>query len=162
VTVADLARELGTTDRTLRRLAEVGTIGGGRRSLRRALPDEAAYLRDHWQLLSTLRAALRTEPKVMAALLFGSVAAGTDTPASDLDLIVALDGEPTLRELLQLRERIATKVGRRVDLFNLADLQAEPERLAPIVAEARPVVDRAAVWPRLRAHRRRRSRRRSA
>src|SRR5256885_11010815 len=105
MTVGDLARELGTTDRTLRRLAEVGTIGArhGRRSLRRVLSDEEPYLRSHWDLLSQLRAALRTEPRVVAALLFGSAAVGTDTASSDPDLLAATDDQPTLRHLQQPR-----------------------------------------------------------
>jgi predicted nucleotidyltransferase len=161
VSVIDLAQELGTTDRTLRRLAEVGTIRSGRRraGLRGALSREESYLRGHWELLSRLRAALRTEPSVMAALLFGSVAAGTDSPASDIDLVVALDGDARLRDLYQLGRRLARKVGRPVDLFNLDDLLAEPARLGPIIDEARPVVDRAHVWPRLQTLRRKLSRR---
>ena len=115
---------------------------------------------EHWQVLTDLRAALRTEPSVVAALVFGSVATGADTPSSDVDLVVALQGEPSLGELRRLGDRIARKIGRRVDLFNLDDLLAEPDRLAPVVDEARPVVDRAYVWPRLVAHRRRLGRRR--
>jgi len=162
MTVVDLARELGTTDRTLRRMAKVGTIGAarGRGGLQRALVEEESYLRAHWEVLSRLRQALRTEPRVVAALIFGSVAVGHDTAGSDLDLVVALDTEPTLRELHRLRQRLASKVGRRIDLFNLTDLLAEPDRLAPIVDDARPVVDRAGVWPRLREHRRKLARRR--
>jgi predicted nucleotidyltransferase len=157
MSVVDLARELGTTDRTLRRLAEVGTIHSGRprAGLRKVLQDEETYLRDHWHLLSALRAALRTEPKVIAALLFGSNATGADLPESDVDLVVAMEGEPTLRELNQLRRRIATRIGRPVDLFNLEDLAAETDRLVPVIDQARPIVDRAYVWPRLVAYRRR-------
>jgi predicted nucleotidyltransferase len=161
MTVVDLARELGTTDRTLRRLAEVGTIRStrARGGSAKAVLREAPYLESHWQLLRQLRAALRTEPKVVAALLFGSVARGEDTPASDVDLVVALDGDPTLVQLNRLRKRIARKLDRTVDLFNLDDLVAQPELLDPIIDEARPVVDRASVWPRLLAFRRRRTRR---
>ncbi len=38
---------------------------------------EREYVRRSWRLLSTLRAALRTEQNVRFALLFGSVARGT-------------------------------------------------------------------------------------
>jgi predicted nucleotidyltransferase len=151
--VTDLARELGTTDRTLRRLAALGTVRSGHRRGRpaRALRQEESYLKEHWALLSQLRAALRTEPRVVAALLFGSVAAGNDTPASDLDLAVAIDGDHGLTYLHQLRVRLSTKVGRRIDLFDLDDLIAQPELLASVLDEARPIVDRELVWPRLRA-----------
>jgi len=164
MSVGDLARELGTTDRTLRRLAGVGTIRshGTRPGLRRALPAEAPYLRGHWKLLSGLRAALRTEPKVLAALLFGSVATGHDSPSSDIDLVVAVESDPSLRDLNDLRRRIEGTVGRTVDLFVLDDLLAEPERLGPILDEARPIVDRACVWPQLQDLRRKLSRGNSA
>ena len=53
-----LADELGTTDRTLRRLAEVGTIrsGDARGGLRKALLLEESYLRAHWEVLIRARA----------------------------------------------------------------------------------------------------------
>ena len=153
MTVGALARELGTTDRTLRRLADTGAIRSksARGGPRRAIASEESYLRDHWALLRSLRAALRTEPRVTAALLFGSTARGDDGPGSDVDLIVAVEGDPSLTERVRLGNRIAQKTGRRVDLFILADLLVEPKRLGPILAEARPIVDRAHVWPRLQS-----------
>jgi predicted nucleotidyltransferase len=115
---------------------------------------EASYLRDHWALLSQLRAALRTEPRVVAALLFGSMALGTDTPASDVDLAVAIDGDHDLTYLYRLQRRLSARIGRRIDLFDLEDLIVQPELLVSVMDEARPVVDRTHVWPRLRAARR--------
>jgi predicted nucleotidyltransferase len=85
----------------------------------------------------------------VAALLFGSTARGDDGPWSDVDLVVAMEGAPTLTERVRLRNRIAQKTGRRVDLFILADLLVEPELLDQVLTEARPIVDRAHVWPRL-------------
>jgi predicted nucleotidyltransferase len=163
MTAVSLAHDLGTTDRTLRRLAGVGAIGPGSAGggLRKTLSREESYLRTHWDLLRGLREALRTEPRVVAALLFGSTARGDDTPSSDVDLVVALDGDPTLRDLHQLSTRVSRKVGRVVDLFYLDDLLAEPDRLGPIVDEGRPVVDRALVWPRMRLQSRKWSRSRA-
>jgi predicted nucleotidyltransferase len=156
MSVTELARELGTTDRTLLRLAALGTVRSGRRRGRpaRAVLQEEAYLRDHWALLSQLRVALRTEPRVVAVLLFGSVATGNDTPASDVDLAVAIEGDHDLTDLHHLRVRLSARIGRRIDLFDLDDLILQPELLAGVLDEARPVVDRAYVWPRLRAARR--------
>lgn len=156
MSVTELAQQLGTTDRTLRRLATLGTIrtGSRRGGPARALLHEASYLKEHWSVLSDLRAALRTEPRVVAALLFGSVAAGNDTPQSDIDLAVAFDGDHDLTELHRLRMRLSRKIGRRVDLFDIDDLLVQPELLASVLHNARPVVDRAYVWPRLRAARR--------
>jgi len=86
-------------------------------------------------------------------MLFGSIAKGTDTPSSDVDLIVDLDSQDPLA-IRKLRQRLAEKVARPLDLFLLSDLEAEPETLLPILSDARPVVDRAGVWPRL-GHQRR-------
>jgi predicted nucleotidyltransferase len=101
-----------------------------------------------------LRAVLRTEPRVVAALLFGSTAAGRDTPASDVDLAVAIDGDHDLTDPHRLRRRLAARLGRQIDLFDLEDIILQPELPAGVLEEARPVVDRAHVWPRLQAARR--------
>ena len=114
---------------------------------------EEEWLRGHWQVVSGLRRALRSEPSVRAALLFGSVAKGTDTPASDIDVIVDMQGDNQM-ELRGLRRRLARKLGRSIDLFLLSDLEAEPERLLPIVSHARPIVDRVGTWQRLSQQRR--------
>jgi predicted nucleotidyltransferase len=150
-----LANELGTSDRTLRRLAESGVVRSSpRASGHHPLPiAEVEWLRDHWRVVSELRRALRSEPSVRAALLFGSVARGTDTPASDIDLVVDLKSVDQM-ELRELRRRLSSKVRRSIDLFALSDLEAEPELLLPIMSYARPIVDRAGVWKRLAQQRR--------
>jgi len=150
-----LARELGTTDRTLRRLADTGTLKVSRRAGRHRVvrPGEEAYLRSHWTLLNDLRVALRTEPAVRMAVLFGSVALGDDHPGSDLDLLVDLGDAATLRQRWGLRRRLSQKTGREIDLFVLDDLRPQPEILSPILDAARPIIDRHAGWPELLAQR---------
>jgi predicted nucleotidyltransferase len=152
---AGLANELGTSDRTLRRLAEAGVIRSRRRaSGHHPVPVvEEEWLRGHWQVVSGLRRALRSEPSVRAALLFGSVAKGADTPASDIDVVVDLQSDNQMK-LRGLRRRLARKLGRSIDLFLLSDLEAEPERLLPIMSHARPIVDRVGTWQRLSQQRR--------
>ena len=51
---------------------------------------EREFLRRSWQLLSLLRKALRTEPTVALAVLFGSAARGEMHSESDVDVLVAL------------------------------------------------------------------------
>ena len=85
-----------------------------------------------------------------AAVLFGSTAVGTDHVSSDVDLIVDLAGDDPLA-LGRLRRRLTRK---RLDLFRLADLEAEPEILVPLLDYARPIVDREFVWPRVLRRRR--------
>ncbi len=149
-TLALLAEELGVNERTLRRAINEGTLRGARPTPRRLdLPlSERSYLRRAWSLLSALRAALRTERNVRFALLFGSAAAGTDTPHSDVDVLVDLR-DPSLERVVDLSQRLTDVVGRPVDVVRLQDAEAEPLFLADVVAEGRVLIDREELWPRL-------------
>src|SRR5438876_9713205 len=87
-----LANELGTSGRTLRRAAARGAIRCRRATERRIVvpPQEYDYVRRHWPLFDRLLDALRTQPNVRLAVLFGSVARGEESADSDLDLAVEL------------------------------------------------------------------------
>jgi len=63
-------------------------------------------------LLDVLRRALK-HPRIRAAFVFGSLAAGTEKAHSDLDLMVI--GECGLRELSGLLENVADELGREVN-----------------------------------------------
>jgi predicted nucleotidyltransferase len=146
-----LAIELGTTERTLRRFADTGTLRVSRRGRghRHTAPGEEDYLRRHWRLLSALRSVLRTERRVRTAIVFGSVARGDDRTESDVDLLVDYEGESSLTERRLLKNRLASGLGRKVDLFFLDDLASQPAILKSIIPEARPVIDRDFRWRRL-------------
>ncbi len=150
MSLALLAEEVGVHERTLRRAINEGALRGARPTPRRLeLPlSERQYVRRSWSLLSSLRAALRTEQNVRFALLFGSAAAGTDSPASDVDLLVDLR-DARLERVIDLSDKLTSAVGRRVDVARLEDAEADPLFLADVVAEARVLVDRAALWPQL-------------
>ncbi|MGO9883298.1 MAG: type VII toxin-antitoxin system MntA family adenylyltransferase antitoxin [Solirubrobacteraceae bacterium] len=111
---------------------------------------EREYVRRSWKLLSALRAALRTEHNVRFALLFGSVARGTDAPGSDVDVLVALR-DPDLRRIVELSAKLTAATGRNVDVVRLEDAQSEPSFLADVITDGRVLVDREGVWPRLRS-----------
>jgi predicted nucleotidyltransferase len=100
-------------------------------------------------LLSGLKQALRTEQNVRFALLFGSAATGTDTPASDVDVLVDLR-DASLDRVVDLSSKLGTVTGRRVDVVRLQDAEAEPSFLANVVADGRVLVDREEQWARLR------------
>src|SRR3989304_5014989 len=102
-----LAEEVETSERTLRRAANRGTIRVVRKSprwtlvpsdgyeyVRRRRPlvpsDEYEYVRRRWPLVRALLRELRPLPAVRLAVLFGSVARGTESPESDLDILVRL------------------------------------------------------------------------
>jgi predicted nucleotidyltransferase len=148
--LTQLARTLGVSDRTLRRAANSGLLHVVRLSERRLqLPAaERRYIEQHWSLLAGLRRALRTEPNVAMAVLFGSVARGDETPGSDVDVLVDLH-DPDRFRMLALEERLSSAVGRDVQLLRLADAQREPMLLAEVLDDGRVLADRHQRWRRL-------------
>jgi uncharacterized protein len=147
-----LAEEVGVNERTLRRAVSRGTLRGSRPTPRKLdLPlSEREYVRRSWGLIATLHAALRTEPNVRFALLFGSGAVGTDTPESDVDVLVHLR-DAGFERLVDLAAKLTRLVGRPVDVVEFQDAEAEPSFLAEVIADGRVLVDRDELWPTLRA-----------
>ena len=143
-----LARRLGASERTLRRAANLGLLRAERMSERRLrLADgERRYLERRWPLLSGLRRALRTEPNVRLAVLFGSVARGDDEDGSDVDVFVDLRDGNWLR-LAELEERVSRAVARDIRLMRLADAQNEATLLGEVLADGRVLLDRDDEWP---------------
>ncbi|MCU0619401.1 MAG: nucleotidyltransferase family protein [Gemmatimonadaceae bacterium] len=86
-------------------------------------------------LLSAHRARLAERYGVRELALFGSVARGEATEASDVDLVVEFDPERvTLSSFLDFADDVEALLGRRVDLVSLPKL---PPRLrARVEAEA--------------------------
>jgi predicted nucleotidyltransferase len=81
--------------------------------------------------------------------LFGSAAIGADTPGSDVDVLVELR-DARFERLVDLTTKLTGLVGRRVDLVELKDAEAEPSFLAQVVADGRVLADRQGMWPKLR------------
>jgi predicted nucleotidyltransferase len=150
-----LARELQADERSLRRAVEVGALRCRRPSPRRFEVDDAErdYLRGHWPMLAGLRAALRTEPNVRSAVLFGSAARGAETEESDLDLLVEL-GDDSIAKVAQLEARLEQRLGREVQVVRLAEAAAKPQLLYTVLQEGRPLLDRDGTWRRIRQRQR--------
>jgi predicted nucleotidyltransferase len=111
---------------------------------------ERAYLQANWPLLAGLREALRTEPSVRAAILFGSYARGDQHLLSDVDILVQAQPETPMRGIAnRLRERFDMSF----HLIALEDAEMAPLLLSEIVGEGRVLVDRIQLWPRLTADR---------
>src|SRR3954452_1358580 len=110
-----LADEMGINERTLRRAFNEGTLRGNRLSPRRLkLPvAEREYIRTHWSLLAQLRRALRTEPAVRFALLFGSTARGDDSAESDVDLLIEMR-DPSFDRRIDLAQKLEERLERKV------------------------------------------------
>jgi predicted nucleotidyltransferase len=148
--VSQLAAELDAPERTLRRAVALGAVRSRRLSARRLrLADsepEPEYLRDHWGLVSELRGAFRTEPRVRHAVLFGSMARGDDDISSDVDLLVNFREEERL-DRLRLASRIERRIGREVDVANLKRAERrDPLFLLQALDEGRVMVDRDGEW----------------
>ena len=73
---------------------------------------------------------LRQEYGVASLRLFGSVARDQAAAGSDVDVLVAFDGEPTFRRFMQLRFRLEALLGTRVDLVTETGLR---DRVRPYV-----------------------------
>ncbi len=148
-----LAEEVDVSERTLRRGVSSELIRARRPSSRRLLISEreVAWVRSHWQLVSELRAALRTEPNVELAVLFGSVARGDDVAGvSDVDLLVGLR-RPAPGALEGLRARLGARLSAEVQLVPLEAARRNPRLLAEVVRDGRPLIDRERSWPHLQA-----------
>jgi predicted nucleotidyltransferase len=154
--VRALARHLEVPERTLRRAAAQGLVRGERLSERRFKTTlrEESYLRSHWGLLSALRRALRTEPNVRLAVLFGSLAKGEESEFSDVDLLVALrDG--TAGAVAALSARLGERMGRDVQLVLVEGVERSPALMLDALNDGRVLVDRDGIWARLHAGERR-------
>ena len=147
-----LANDLSIPQRTLRRAAREGLIHGDRVSPRkfRTTLREEHYLRHYWKLLHTLREAFRTEPNTELAVLFGSTATATDSPSSDIDVLVILR-DPDMGRLATMAERLSARVGREIQLVRLSDAEASPILMDEILKHGRVLIDRDARWPSLQA-----------
>ena len=73
-------------------------------------------------------APILKEYGVSCARVFGSVARGTATPESDLDLVVSLKQPIGLIKFFELNNRLEDALGRKVDL-------ATPKSLNPRLSE---------------------------
>ena len=150
-----LADEVGVHGRTLRRAAAGGLIHARRLSARRiSLSEvETVWVRSHWPLVGQLLAALRTEPNVELAVLFGSVARGVDVAgSSDVDLLVKLR-RPSPGALDALRRRLGERLRADVEIVPFQAAVRDPMLLSEILRDGRPLVDRAEAWPGLQAQR---------
>jgi predicted nucleotidyltransferase len=150
----ELANSLGVHERSLRRAWALGTLRGRRITPYRLElpPGERVYLRDHWRTLSLLRKALRTEPNVSMAVVFGSTARGDEDISSDVDLLVALrDGGVQPR--VALAERLRTRTGLDLEVVALDDALRRPSLMVEVLRDGRVVADRDGRWPELGAQR---------
>lgn len=105
-------------------------------------PELSSIVRKSFGLAEPLKEALRPfAQSIREAFVFGSVAKGTDTQRSDVDLAVV--GTPSLLELSEAVQNVEQKLGRAIHL-NLYD----PEEWRELVARD-PVMGQIAQGPKL-------------
>ncbi len=145
-----MASQVGASERTLRRAVSQGTLRAERPTPRRLTIStaEKQYVRRYWPLLATLRTALRTEPNVRFALLFGSAARGEDTPRSDLDLLVEMR-ESSLEREVDISAKLEGLLGRRVDIVPLGNAARNAGLFGDALRDGRVLVDREGLWTEL-------------
>ncbi len=150
-----IAAQVGADERSLRRAAARGTLRC-RRPTPRALefdPGELDYLREHWKLLNGLTRALRTEPNVRLAVLYGSRARGTEIAASDVDVLVDFRDDDAA-STTALGERLQGRLGLQVDVARLPRVRRQaPLLLLQAIDEGRTLIDRDGAWPAVKAQR---------
>jgi predicted nucleotidyltransferase len=146
-----LAQEVGVHGRTLRRAAERGLLQAARRGAREVVipPSERLYVREHWPLVRRLLETLRKQPNVRLAVLYGSVARGSEQPDSDLDVLVRLRRDDH-RARAELVDALREASGRPVQLVALHQAEDAPLLLGDVLRTGRVLVDRDDDWPRLR------------
>jgi predicted nucleotidyltransferase len=147
----ELAEGVGVHERTLRRAVAEGAIRAHRISPYKLemRVEERRYVRAHWPTIAALRTALRTEPSVQCAVLFGSVARGDDVADSDLDLLVWMGDAPRAARHA-LARRLVARCGREVHVLDVRDAREQPTLLESIIRDGRLLVDRGDLWPALR------------
>jgi uncharacterized protein len=145
-----LAREVGVHGRTLRRAAGRGLLDAGRRGAREVVipPRERTWVRTHWPLIGRLLEALRKQPNVRLAVLFGSVARGSERTDSDLDILVRFRRDDH-RARAELVDALLHAGGRAGQLVSLDQAEDAPLLLADVLRDGRVLVDRDGDWPQL-------------
>ena len=150
--LGQLAQQVGSSERTLRRAVAEGTLRGERSSPRRLRLStlEKEYVLRQWSLLAQLRAALRTEHNVRFALLFGSSARGEDSQESDVDLLVEMRDSSLVR-VVDLGLKLEGLLGHEVDVLSVDDAETSPLLFAEALREGRVIVDREGRWAELQS-----------
>ena len=124
--VREIARQAHLNDATVRQelkllagLRLVAVRRDGNRAYFRAersnplFPDIRNLVLKTSGLVDVLRQALAGRPGIRAAFVFGSLAEGTEKPASDVDLVVI--GSISLRQLTKLLSGPASQLGREIN-----------------------------------------------
>jgi len=95
-------------------------------------------------LIEQLRQFLARQDDIRLSIVFGSVAGGSQTSESDLDIAVLADGPLTTRRKMALIEALAQLSERPIDLIDLATV-GEP-LLGKILQQGKRLTGTNAAW----------------
>ncbi len=91
--------------------------------------------------IRTLRERLATEPDLMSAWLFGSVARGTDRTSSDVDVaVLSASGSVPFERVSDLSAELGIDLGRDVQIVDLHD--APPDLVHRVLRDGVLLLDR--------------------
>ncbi|MBI5742387.1 MAG: nucleotidyltransferase family protein [Candidatus Niyogibacteria bacterium] len=71
---------------------------------------------DVQKIINDIMPALRDKYHIKNLGIFGSVARGEDTPASDVDILVEFETPPSFFEFIKLENYLSEQLGKKVDL----------------------------------------------
>lgn len=80
---------------------------------------------------------LRKDPKIQAAVLFGSEATGHANEESDIDVAVLYKKKPDILEVFEFKQHLSYEMGRDVDLVALND--ASPILAMQVLKNGKPL-----------------------
>jgi uncharacterized protein len=70
-------------------------------------------------LMESIRNVLNRHPDIKLCIVFGSVAAGKASPASDIDIAVAAEQSLSGNEFLRIMDEFSTVINHQIDLVDL-------------------------------------------
>jgi predicted nucleotidyltransferase len=150
-----IATQLGTNKWALYRAVNRGAIRCFRPSPRSLEfpPGEIDYLREHWEILSTLIQAFSTEPNVKLAVLYGSLARGDENSDSDADVLIDFYKED-VTSISSIAMRLGNVLGRSVDIAQLSHIKTGfPLLLLQAIDDGRVMIDKDNMWKGLQTSR---------
>jgi predicted nucleotidyltransferase len=108
-------------------------------------PSESEWLIDHADLVMALQETA-DEHSVDTLILFGSVARGDDSTASDVDLVADGAGVEDPAARIAFRAALAERLRRPVDVTTLGAAREVPMLLLSAMVDGRVVLDRRGAW----------------
>lgn len=87
------------------------------------------------------------------AVLFGSLAVGSETERSDIDLLVALRDRSAMAAAA-LSQRVSDRLGRDVQLVRIEDAERSALLMSDVLSDGRVLIDRDGLWAGLKARER--------